>query len=129
MHGLGRKMPVVFLSFLLAGVSLLGVPPLPGFVSKYALVTAAFAEGSVPALCGAVAILLAAVLTVIYIFTIAYPSFFMKLQLPQEEDTPRDPGACMKIVFVVLAFLQIGAGIFAGPVMQYLVSLAGGVIR
>ncbi|MBR3739954.1 MAG: proton-conducting membrane transporter [Clostridia bacterium] len=129
MHGLGRKMPVVFLSFLLAGVSLLGVPPLPGFVSKYALVTAAFAEGSVPALCGAVAILLAAVLTVIYIFTIAYPSFFMKLQLPQEEDEPRDPGACMKIVFVVLAVLQIGAGIFAGPVMQYLSNLAGGVIR
>ena len=129
MQGLGKKMPVVFLSFLLAGVSLLGVPPLPGFVSKYALVTAAFAEGSVPALCGAVAILLAAVLTVIYVFTIAYPAFFMKLQLAPEETEPRDPGACMIIVFAVLAILQIGAGIFAGPVMQYLVSLAGGVIR
>ena len=129
MQGLGRKMPVVFLSFLLAGVSLLGVPPLPGFVSKYALVTAAFAEGSVPALCGAVAILLAAVLTVIYVFTIAYPAFFMKLQLTQGEDEPCDPGACMKIVFAVLAVLQIGAGIFAGPVMAYLANLAGGVIR
>ena len=103
--------------------------PLPGFVSKYALVTAAFAQGSVPALCGAVALLLAAVLTVIYIFTIAYPAFFMKLQLSQDEEEPRDPGACMKIVFAALAVLLIGAGIFAGPVMAYLVSLAGGVIR
>ena len=98
-------------------------------MSKYALVTAAFAEGSVPALCGAVAILLAAVLTVIYVFTIVYPAFFMKLQLSAEENELHDPGACMKIVFVVLAVLQIGAGIFAGPVMQYLANLAGGVIR
>ena len=129
MQGLGKKMPVVFLSFLLAGVSLLGVPPLPGFVSKYALVTAAFSEGSVPALCGAVAILLAAVLTVIYVFTIAYPAFFMNLQLSAGETEPRDPGACMKTVFAVLAVLQIGAGIFAGPVMAYMANLAGGVIR
>ncbi|MBQ6961433.1 MAG: proton-conducting membrane transporter [Clostridia bacterium] len=129
MQGLGRKMPVVFLSFLLAGVSLLGVPPLPGFVSKYALVTAAIAQGSVPALGGAVAILLAAVLTVIYVFTIVYPAFFMKLQSAPGETEPRDPGVCMKIVFAVLAILQIGAGIFAGPVMRYLESLAGGVIR
>ena len=129
MQGLGRKMPVVFLSFALAGVSLLGVPPLPGFVSKYALVTAAFAEGGTAALCGAVAILIAAVLTVIYIFTVAYPAFFMKLQLTPGETEPRDPGPCMKIVFAVLAVLLIGAGIFAGPIMHYLTSLAGGVIR
>jgi NADH:ubiquinone oxidoreductase subunit 5 (subunit L)/multisubunit Na+/H+ antiporter MnhA subunit len=76
-----------------------------------------------------VAILLAAVLTVIYIFTIAYPAFFMKLQSAPGEKEPRDPGVCMKIVFAVLAVFQIGAGIFAGPVMQYLASLAGGVIR
>ena len=75
------------------------------------------------------AILLAAVLTVIYVFTIAYPAFFMQLQLSSEEKEPRDPGACMKIVFAVLAVMQIGAGIFAGPVMQYLEGLAGGVIR
>lgn len=129
MQGLGKKMPAVFLSFVLAGVSLLGVPPLPGFVSKYALVTAAFVEGSVPALCGAVAILIAAVLTVIYVFTVAYPAFFMKLQRTPEEKEPRDPGPCMKIVFAVLAIFQVGAGIFAGPVMAYLTSLAGGVIR
>ena len=128
MHGLGKKMPVVFLSFALAGISLLGVPPLPGFVSKYALVTAAFEQGSPLAICGAVAILLAAVLTAIYIFTVAYPAFFMKLQLAQGEKEPRDPGFCMKTVFAILAVLLICAGIFAGPIMGYITSLAGGVI-
>ena len=34
-----------------------------------------------------------------------------------------------KIAFAVLAVFQIGAGIFAGPVMQYLESLSRGVIR
>ncbi len=129
MHGLGNKMPVVFLSFLLAGVSLLGVPPLPGFVSKYALVTAALEQGSVLAICGAVAILAGAVLTAIYIFTIVYPAFFMKVQAAQGDTEFRDPGACMKIVFTALAILLICAGIFAGSAMAYLASLAGGVIR
>ena len=129
MQGLGRKMPVVFLSFVLAGVSLLGVPPLPGFVSKYALVTAAFEQGSPLAICGAVAILIAAVLTVIYVFTVAYPAFFMKLQLTAGETEPRDPGPCMKTVFALLAALLVCAGIFAGPVTRYLTNLAGGVIR
>ena len=128
MQGLGKKMPVVFLSFVLAGVSLLGVPPLPGFVSKYALVTAAFEQGSFLAICGAAAILLAAVLTVIYIFTVAYPAFFMKLQSATGEKEPRDPGPCMKTVFAVLAVLLICAGIFAGPIMDSITSLAGGVI-
>ena len=127
MHGLGRKMPVVFLSFVLAGVSLLGVPPLPGFVSKYALVTAAFEQGNTFAICGAAAILLAAVLTVIYIFTVAYPAFFMKIQLAPGETEPTDPGICMKTVFAVLAVLLVCAGIFAGPIMNCLTALAGGM--
>ena len=128
MQGLGRKMRMVFLSFTLAGVSLLGVPPLPGFVSKYALVTAAFAEGSAWAIIGAVSLLIAAVLTAIYIFTVVYPAFFMKLNLPEGEAEPRDPGVCMKISFVLLCALLVCAGIFAKPIMGYLTDLAGGVI-
>ena len=127
MHGLGRKMPFTFFCFTLAGTSLLGVPPLPGFVSKYALITAAFAEGGALAIAGATAILVAAVLTAVYIFTVVYPAFFMKLHPVPGETRLGDPGPCMKISLGLLCVLLILAGVFAGRVMAYLAEVAGGV--
>ena len=129
MHGLGRKMPVVFLSFALAGASLLGVPPLPGFVSKYALVTAAFDQGSALAMIGAVSLLIAAVLTAVYIFTVVYPAFFMKLNPAEGDALPRDPGPCIKISLIALCLLLALTGVFAGRVMAYLAAVSeGGIV-
>ena len=127
MHGMGRNMPFTFFCFTLAGTSLLGVPPLPGFVSKYALITAAFAQGGALAVAGAAAILVAAVLTAVYIFTVVYPAFFMKLQPLPGEALRGDPGPCMKISLGLLCALLILSGIFAGRIMAYLAELAGGV--
>ena len=128
LRGLGRKMPFTFFCFTLAGVSLLGVPPLGGFVSKYALVSAAFAEGGALPVIGAVSLLLAAVLTAVYVFTIAYPAFFMAYKPGDQEELPRDPGLCMKGSLLILSLLLILASVFAGPIMVYLEEVAGGVI-
>ena len=58
----------------------MGVPPFPGFVSKYALVTAAFeADGAWP-IAGAVALMAATVLTVIYVMTIVFPAYLDWIQ-------------------------------------------------
>ena len=127
-RGLGKKMPFTFLCFTLSGVSLLGVPPLGGFVSKYALVSAAFAENTVFSIAGAVAILLGAVLTAVYIFTIAYPAFFMAFKPIEGEAEPADPGPCMKASLLLLCALLLAASVFAGPIMGYLTKLTGGVI-
>ena len=128
MHGLGREMPLTFGCFALASVSLVGVPPLPGFVSKYALVTAAFGQGSGLAICGGVMLLVAAVLTAMYVLTVVYPSFFMEYRPAEGEETPRDPGLCMRFVLIALCLLLVLAGVFAGKIMAYLTGLAGEVI-
>ncbi len=125
MHGLGRQMPLTFGALALAGVALMGVPPLPGFVSKYAIVTAAFAEGSPWAFVGGVMLLAATVLTCIYIFTIVFPAFFMQPE-PVGETLPCDPGPCMKVSLLGLSLLLIAAAVFAGRVMEYLTLLAEG---
>ena len=128
MQGLGRKMPLAFGCFTLAGLSLVGIPPLPGFVSKYALVTAAFEQQGVWAVAGAVALLIAAVLTTIYIFTIVYPAFFMEFRPIPGEKAPRDGGVCMTVTLVALSGMLLLAGIFAGRFMEMLAGLAQGVI-
>ena len=43
--GLGRKMPITFSIFLLAGLSLAGIPPLNGFASKWMIFEACFGSG------------------------------------------------------------------------------------
>ena len=135
MRGLGRKMPFTFGVFTLAGLSLVGVPPFPGFIGKYLLVTAAFdSRGASPvsggpfAVTGAVALMAASVLTVIYIFTVIFPAFFMKYQEEPGETPPRDPGLCMKIALGALSLLLIAASVFADPILRFLHTLAGGGI-
>ncbi|MBE5787353.1 MAG: proton-conducting membrane transporter [Clostridiales bacterium] len=128
MHGMGRKMPLTFAAYLLAGASLVGVPPLPGFVSKNYLETAAFTQGGFLPIAGAVALLISSVLTAIYIFTVAFPAFFMKLNPHEGEGVFQDPGVCMKITFAVLCLLLIAAGIGAGPVIEHLSGIAGGIL-
>ena len=127
MHGLGRRMPLLFGCFTLAGVSLLGVPPLPGFVSKYELVTAAFEEGSPLALAGAGALLLAAVLTAVYVFTIVYPAFFMAEDSRLQEQDVTKPGPRMTASLAVLCLLLLVLGAAAGTVVKQLYGLTGGI--
>lgn len=42
MHGLGRRMPVVFTCFLVGALSVIGLPPFAGFWSKFLLISASF---------------------------------------------------------------------------------------
>ena len=128
MHGMGRKMPLTFGAYLLAGASLVGVPPLPGFISKNYLETEAFALGGLLPIAGAVILLMSSVLTAIYIFTVAFPAFFMRLNPADGEGAFHDPGAAMKVTFMVLCVLLIAAGIWGGSVIQYLNGIAGGIL-
>lgn len=127
MHGLGRKMPFLFGCFTLSAVSLLGVPPLPGFVSKYELVTAAFEEGSAAALCGAAALLIAAVLTAVYLFSIVYPAFFMAEDPRLPEACAEKPGRRMTAALTVLCCLLAAAGAASGPIVSWLYGMTGGI--
>ena len=127
MHGLGWRMPFLFGCFTLSGVSLLGVPPLPGFVSKYELVTAAFEEGSLLALAGACALLVAAVLTAVYIFTIVYSAFFMVGDASQRELSVTRSGPRMTTSLTLLCVLLVVLGLSAGTVVSQLYGLMGGM--
>ena len=128
-YGLGRRMRVTFCAFTTAGLSLMGVPPLPGFVSKYALVTAAFQADNTWAFVGAAALLVSAVLTCVYIFNVVFPAYFLEPVKTGGADKAHDPGPCMRISLILLCLLLIVAGVFSGRIMSYLKALAeGGIV-
>ncbi|MDR2354157.1 MAG: monovalent cation/H+ antiporter subunit D family protein [Deltaproteobacteria bacterium] len=80
MNGLGRRMPWTFGAFGLASLSMIGMPPVAGFVSKWYLVNGALAQGQTILF---VALLLSTALNAGYFVPIFYRAFF----LPPEKDT------------------------------------------
>jgi multicomponent Na+:H+ antiporter subunit D len=75
MNGLGRAMPFTFGAFALASLSMIGAPPVAGFVTKWYLLNGAFEAGSV----GIILVLLAStLLNAAYFAPVVYKGFFGK---------------------------------------------------
>ena len=75
-QGLGRQMPLTMAAVVVGGLSLIGVPLTVGFVSKWYLVSALIEKGWWPI---ALLILLASLLTIIYVWRIVEAAYFKPL--------------------------------------------------
>jgi multicomponent Na+:H+ antiporter subunit D len=73
MDGLGRKMPVTYIAFFLGALSIIGMPPLGGFLSKWNLLI-----GAVEAHQSMLLLVLigSSLLNAAYFFPIVYRGFF-----------------------------------------------------
>lgn len=77
MVGIGRKMPLTMVAFTLGSLAMVGIPPLNGFVSKWALALGAF-DAHMPAY--AVILLISSMLNALYYFPIVILAFFREPQ-------------------------------------------------
>lgn len=75
MAGLGRAMPFTFGAFAIASLSMIGVPPVAGFVSKWYLLNGAYDAGSVGII---VVLLVSTLLNAAYFVPVVYTAFFGK---------------------------------------------------
>ncbi len=73
LDGLGRKMPVTFTAFLIAALSIIGLPPLVGFWSKWHLLLAATDAGMRVAI---VALVASSIISVGYLMPVVARAFF-----------------------------------------------------
>ena len=73
MGGLRKRMPVTFWTFLIASLSLAGIPPLAGFWSKDEILVGAWDSGNYLVLA---VLLVTAFLTAFYMFRAIYVAFF-----------------------------------------------------
>ena len=73
MQGIGLQMPVVMISFSLAALSIVGIPPFNAFISKWNLATAALEanQGSLVAV-----LILSSLLNALYYFPVIVSAFF-----------------------------------------------------
>jgi len=107
MAGLGRRMPWTMAAFVVAGLSLIGVPLTVGFVSKWYLVMGALEAGLWPV---AVLILLSSLLALIYIWRVVEVAYFR--EPPEDADEVGEAPLSMLIPTWVLAGATVFFGIF-----------------
>ena len=125
LRGFAKRMPLTFFSFTIASLSLTGVVPLCGFVSKWYLAEAAVNEGSKFAYAGLGAILVAAVFTAFYLFTIVLRVYFPSGEYDKDAlQNVKDPGAYMLVPLFLLAASMVFLGIFSSPLAVVLNQVA-----
>ncbi|MCR5791087.1 MAG: proton-conducting membrane transporter [Lachnospiraceae bacterium] len=124
-RGLGRKMPVLFTCYLLCSLSLIGIPPTGGFISKWYLGTGAL-SASVPVFSylGPAVLLVSALLTAGYLLPMAINGFFPgNVSAPEEQEFPGKAGMRMLVPIITLTALAVLPGIFPGPLLHWIEKL------
>jgi len=99
--GLGKKMPLVSLALVMAGLSFAGVPPFGGFLAKYLVFTAAI-EANLSWL--AVIGVLTSVLQTAYLFRLIN---YMYARKPKDETVIKESKGLLIPIFILVAAIII----------------------
>ena len=126
---MGKRMPGTMWCYLLLSLTLVGIPPTGGFISKWYL-----AEGALQSDAGAFAwlgpavLLLSALLTAGYLLPVAMGGFFPGPRGSAEPLERREAPPAMLLPLVMLAALAVLSGIFPGGLAGYASDIAGAVL-
>jgi multicomponent Na+:H+ antiporter subunit D len=118
--GLGRRAPLALAAFAVAALSMVGVPPLGGFFSKWYLLTGALEAGS-----GALvaAIVVGTLLTAAYVFALLERAYFG--EPPTEEPAQgAELPAAMLVPVLVLSLLVVLLGLFNQGLVEHVLRFA-----
>ena len=122
LRGIGRRMPVTMWCFTLASLSLIGIPPMAGFVSKWQLLTAGLeAPLQVFGIAGLVVLVVSALLTAGYLLPVVTNGFFPGRDFITER---REVGPQMTWPMIAFAAAVVVLGLLPGGLMDWLGRLA-----
>jgi NADH-quinone oxidoreductase subunit L len=106
MGGLRKKLPVTFITFLVSGASLSGIPFFSGFLSKEAIVTAVWMNNTAFSWLMLSALLAVSFLTVLYTFRLIWFVFMGEDRHPLSDRIIESP-MVMRAPMVLLAALSL----------------------
>jgi multicomponent Na+:H+ antiporter subunit D len=122
MGGLGRTMPLTFGAFAVASLSMIGAPPVAGFVSKWYLLVGSMEAHQV----GILLILIAStVLNVGYFAPVTYKAFFGKRPAGEVETGIREAPLSMLVPLLIAVTVSVIIGIFPNFMMQFVRMVTG----
>ena len=109
--GLARVMPITYVTFGLAYLAIIGIPPFSGFFAKDPIIDADFSEhGTAGTVLGTLA-LIGAGITAFYMTRMMFMTWYGKRRW-EAEAHPHESPAVMTWPMIVLAIGSVGAGAF-----------------
>lgn len=119
LKGFARKMPISFGAFTIASLGLMGVPPLCGFLSKYAIAEASVQLGGFYGGIGVAALLVSAMFTAMYLMTIVIRAYFPPNDFDMKEiDDVKEVNWYITLPLCILCIAIIVLGINATGLMK-----------
>lgn len=110
LRGAWRQMPWTCFAFALASISVIGIPPTAGFISKWYLILGSIRAGkwlyAIVLLCGSI-------LAAVYCFRIIYYMFFQAGKEGAWEETPHDASQAMLAPVWALSLGTLFFGVFS----------------
>lgn len=117
--GLGRKMPVLFWSYTIVSLGLIGIPPTSGVISKWYLATGCLESGIAGlSWIGPAALLVSALLTAGYLLPLSIRGFMMEPDFDAVRNDYREPRMLMLVPVAVLAAVTLVLGLFPTPLIR-----------
>ena len=122
MGGLGKTMPYTFAAFGIASLSMIGAPPVAGFITKWNLLI-----GSVEAhQIGILLILIAStMLNAAYFAPITYKAFFGKRPAGEKFEGIKEAPLSMLIPILIACGVSVIIGIFPNFMLQFVKAVTG----
>lgn len=116
MEGLGKTMPFTFGAFAIASLSMIGAPPVAGFVTKWSLLV-----GSIQAhQMGILLILIAStMLNAAYFAPVTYKAFFGKRPAGEATRGIKEAPLSMLIPILIACTISVILGIFPNIMMEF----------
>lgn len=116
--GIGKQMPIVMWCFLLAALSLVGIPPMGGFLSKWVIALSAADDGmGVLSILPIVILLISALLTAGYLFPVVFKAFFPGKDAEVSEEKDEAPWL-MTVPMMLLCGVSLVMGLYGIQILE-----------
>ena len=126
LKGIGKEMPIVMWTFAFAALSLVGIPPTAGFVSKWYLAQGGLMpEMGIVGVVGVVMLMVSALLTAGYLMSIVMKAFFPGKDFDYGNLKSKEPNYLMTVPLVLLAVAVVGMGIMPTPLLDVIGGISG----
>ena len=126
--GIGKQMPVAMWCYTIVSMGLIGIPPTCGFISKWYLAQGGLATAFTWNWVGPAVLLVSAILTAGYLFSIVIRGFFPGNEIKREDLPKAEPTLVMLAPMIVLAALCLLLGMFPTALTGFVSGIAAGVI-
>ena len=114
LRGIGHRMPLTMLAFTIGALSMIGVPPTGGFVSKWYILAGAFEADNYVAI---MTIIVSTALNAAYFLPIVYMAWFERETVPPATPHGEAPWPAV-LALTLTAALTLFFFFFNGPVLE-----------